>query len=88
MGDPCQQGKKQGISSIQSFSANNCPENICEFSGLQNEFPARQNRESIRYNRETIPPYQGGTGKRREVDPRAHMSAYSSPQPSTSTQRF
>ena len=52
-------GKKQGISPIQPFSPNIRVENICEFSSLQDQFPARRNRELNRDNRELIPPYQG-----------------------------
>jgi hypothetical protein len=64
---PCQQGKKQGISPIQPFSAKIRHENICDFSSLQNEFPARVNRESIRDNRELFPRFglEQGIGKTR-----------------------
>jgi len=55
-------GKKQGISPIQPFSVKIRLENICEYSYLRDEFPARQNRELIRDNMEAIPPYQAGTG--------------------------
>jgi len=67
------QGKKQAISPIQQSFANTGLENICEFSSLQDEFPARQNRESIRDKRELIPPFGPGTGKCLKTDPVAAM---------------
>jgi hypothetical protein len=52
-------GKKTGISAIQPSSR---LENISDFSSVQFEFPARQNRELNRDNRASIPrirPEQG-----------------------------
>src|SRR5271170_5735564 len=46
---------------------------MCEFSSLQDEFPAQQNRELIRDNRELIPPYQAGTGNCLKIDPLTAM---------------
>src|SRR5271156_6246700 len=49
-------------------------ENMCKFSSLQNEFPARQNGELIRDDRETIPPYQAGTGNLLQKEGDGHVT--------------
>ena len=53
------QGKTQGISPIQPFSAKISLENICEFSSLQMNSLHGQRRELIRANRELIQPQLG-----------------------------
>ena len=65
--------EKQGIQPNRPISAKIRLENISYLSGLQDEFPAQQNRELILDNRELIPPYQAGTGNCLKIDPLAAM---------------
>src|SRR5271163_1431463 len=59
---PANREENREFSRFGRFFAKIRTENMCEFSSLQDEFPAQQNRELIRDNRELIPPYQAGTG--------------------------
>src|SRR5277367_4546736 len=59
---PANREENKEFSPIRAFFGKIRTENMCEFSSLQDEFPAQQNRELIRDNRELIPPYQAGTG--------------------------
>src|SRR5277367_6775881 len=59
---PANREENREFSRFGGFFAKIRAQNMCEFSSLQDEFPAQQNRELIRDNRELIPPYQAGTG--------------------------
>ena len=67
---PCWQGKKQGISAIQPFSANIRLENICESSDLRAN--SLRDEQGIYLREQGISVAEQGIW--REIDPRAPNS--------------
>src|SRR5271168_5282462 len=70
---PANREENREFSRFGRFLRKSAPKTLCEFSSLQDEFPAQQNRELIGDNRELIPPYQAGTGNCLKIDPLAAM---------------